>query len=198
MWAPAAPSSGSLTVSWDVVPPRQLSFPRAKCAGGGSRQPCPSPARKLHDHLPSASHPSRDPVSQGGAWGQLRGPCQGLRALACEWGPGAARWGDLGWCWALHPGPVGEAHPSRSLIDQHQLQPGEAPLRVPAQQAGPHQEAHRRVRPATASGVALAPGHGAGGPTRPARTTHLTGLTVLDGGGAGGKGELKTRKQRFI
>ena len=129
------------------------------------------------------SHPSRDPVSQGGAWGQLRGPCQGLRALACEWGPGAARWGDLGWCWALHPGPVGEAHPSRSLIDQHQLQPGEAPLRVPAQQAGPHQEAHRRVRPATASGVALAPGHGAGGPTRPARTTHLTGLTVLDGGG---------------
>ena len=90
-WAPAAPSSGSLTVSWDVVPPRQLSFPRAKCAGGGSRQPCPSPARKLHDHLPSASHPSRDPVSQGGAWGQLRGPCQGLRALACEWGPGAPR-----------------------------------------------------------------------------------------------------------
>lgn len=61
------------------------------------------------------------------------------------------------------PVQVADSRVARSLADQHQLQPGEAPLRVPAQQAGAHQEAHRRVRPAAAAGLALA------------GTLHLTG-----------------------
>lgn len=56
-------------------------------------------------------------------------PVMAQRALLCtpgEWEPGAAKWGGSSSGWAL--GPVHEAHLGHSLTDQHQLQPGEAPL----------------------------------------------------------------------
>lgn len=74
-WAQAAPISGSLTVSWDVTPPQQLSFPRVECARVVPTGRAPAPRGSCVTHLPAASHPSRGPVSQGGSRWQLRGPC---------------------------------------------------------------------------------------------------------------------------
>lgn len=68
-WAQPAPTSGSLTVSWDVTPPEQFSFPRAECARVVPTGRAPAPRGSCVTHLPAASHPSCDPVSQGGARG---------------------------------------------------------------------------------------------------------------------------------
>ena len=80
-WAQAAPTSGSLTVSRDVTPPQQLSFPRAECARVVPTGRAPAPHGSFMTHLPAAVtlFPRVEPRGSSGVpawrggWGQPGG-----------------------------------------------------------------------------------------------------------------------------